>query len=581
MIGQRNMARPEKLFKILESIDGRGYGAYKEIAGRYDHGEYILFIDRVQSDPFASPSRVRINVPAGVAGLPADCIQDHAGRVAVGDFLARQAVTAIRRHARGIRGSGSSGLIQIDAPGQEILERTAVTVRPGGIVDARIYMGLPARNRLIAAGTLKKMLRHEIPPIIQDSFLSQNLDGEALAAHVQWNRDQEALRAQLHGRNLVAFLPVGAVLPRRSGVDDRPLTGNQVVALEPPPELRTTLTLPDGRSLAGLGIPAGITLIIGGGFHGKSTLLHAIEKGIYNHLPGDGREGVVTDASAFKVRAEDGRKVEKVDISPFITNLPFGRNTRAFSTDLASGSTSQAANIMEALSAGSRLLLIDEDTSATNFLIRDRRMQLVVPPGSEPITPFIDRARDLHRKLGVSTILVLGGCGDYLDVADTVIHMDGYRPLDRTARAREVAAAHPTGRTQEASPLPENPFPDRKLLMATFADPSSLRGDAKIRPRGKDSILYGKKPIDLSALEQIVCDSQVTALAEGLRLVRDDIADGKRTVEEVVALVAERIEHEGLDALTRRPTGGLALFRPIELAAVINRIRSLQVVQER
>ncbi len=562
-------------------MDGRGYGAYKQIAGRYDFGEYVLFIDKVQSDPFASPSRVRLHVPAGVAGLPPDLIQDPAGRVAVGDFLARRAAEAIRRHGKGIRGSGKSGLIQIEGPGQEILERTAVTVRPGGIVDARIYVGLPAKGRQITTAVLKHMLKREIPPVIKESFLHQNLDGKALDDHVRWNRDQNRLRSQLRDLNLVAFLPDGARLPRRSGVDDRPLEGDRVVALESPPELRTTLFLDHDRTMTGLGIPAGVTLIVGGGFHGKSTLLHAVERGVYNHVPGDGREGVVTDASAFKVRAEDGRRVEKVDISPFVENLPFGQDTRAFSTDLASGSTSQAAGIMEVLAAGARVLLLDEDTSATNFLIRDRRMQLVVPPGSEPITPFIDRARDLHRRLGVSTLLVLGGCGDYLDVADTVLHMDAFVPLDATARAREVAAAHPTGRIQEAPPLPEKPFPHRTLLQATFVDPDTRRGDSKIRSRGLDTLLYGKKPVDISALEQIVDAPQVTALAEGLRMAREDFTDGRRTVEEVVSLVMERIQNGGLDVLTRRPTGGLARFRGLELTAVINRMRSLRVVQEK
>jgi len=573
------MARPEKLFRILDAIDGKGYGAYKEIQGRYDFGEYILFIDHVQGDPFASPSRMRINVPAGVAGLPAGSHRDRAGRVAVQDFLARRAAEAIARHAQSRRGTGNSGLIEIDRPGQEILERTAVTVRPGGIVDARFYVGLPAKGRQIAAHVLKKMLDREIPAVIQDAFLYQNLDGEALAAHVEANRTQEALRRQLEPLGLVAFVPDRARLPRRTGVDDRPLEGDQVVLFEAPPELRTTLTLEDGRTFEGLGIPVGVTLVVGGGFHGKSTLLRAIERGIYNHVPGDGREYAVSDPTAIKIRAEDGRKVEKVDISAFVNHLPFGRDTRAFATELASGSTSQAANIMETLAAGAKLLLIDEDTSATNFLIRDHRMQLVVPAEQEPITPFIDRARELHRTLGVSTILVLGGSGDYLDVADTVIHMDEYRPRDATARAREVAEALPTGRTAEAPPLPDNPFPPRRILMATFAESSSRRGDAKIRPRGPGTILYGKQPIDLGALEQIVSASQVTALAEALRLVRDDFADGRRTVEEVVALVMDRVDEEGLDALTRRPTGGLARFRGLELAAVINRMRSLKVVQ--
>ena len=101
-----------------------------------------------------------------------------------------------------------------------------------------------------------------------------------------------------------------------------------------------------------MGIRKGITLIVGGGYHGKSTLLKALEAGVYNHIAGDGREFVITDDTAFKLRAEDGRSITGVDISPFIKNLPNKKDTVHFSTEDASGSTSQAANLMEALESG-------------------------------------------------------------------------------------------------------------------------------------------------------------------------------------------------------------------------------------
>ncbi|MBN2489968.1 MAG: ABC-ATPase domain-containing protein [Planctomycetes bacterium] len=573
------MARPEKLLRILETIDGRGYGAYRDIAGRFDFGEFILFIDHVQADPFAAPSRVRVNLPAGIAALPPELYADAAGRVAVADFLARRAAEALHRHGRGIRGSGSSGLIRIDGPGQEILEHTAVTLRPGGIVDARFFVGLPAKNRRVLARVCRSMIESELVAVLEEALLYRNLDADALAAHVAAYRTQEALRARLPAHGLVAFVGDGARLPRRSGVDDRPLEDDRVVPFRAPPEHRVVLTLDDGRRFAGMGIPAGITLIVGGGFHGKSTLLRAIERGIYNHVPGDGRELVVTDPTAVRVRAEDGRSVAEVDISAFIRNLPCGHDTTAFSTELASGSTSQAAGLLEALAAGARVLVLDEDTSATNFLIRDHRMQRVVPAACEPITPLLDRARELHGRLGVSILLVLGGSGDYFDVADTVIHMNTFRPEDATARAREAAAALPTGRTSEAPPLGADLFPPRRLLPATFADPSALRGEARLKARGTRTILLGKHALDLSALEPLVHPAQVTALAEGLRLARDHFADGHRTVEEVVALVMQRLDEEGLDALTRRPSGGLARFRGLELAAAINRLRSLRIAR--
>ncbi len=236
---------------------------------------------------------------------------------------------------------------------------------------------------------------------------------------------------------LVAFIANGAILPRESGVSEKPLTQGALPFLAPP-SLEIEVELPNQGKIKGLGIKKGITLITGGGFHGKSTLLKALERGIYNHIPGDGREGVVTLESAVKIRAEDGRFIASTDISPFISNLPFNLDTQKFSTPNASGSTSQAANIIEALESKSKLLLLDEDTCATNFMIRDKRMQTLIHKEDEPITPFIDRVKELYTSFGVSTILVLGGCGDYLEVADTVIMMKNYKPLDVTLPAKKI-----------------------------------------------------------------------------------------------------------------------------------------------
>lgn len=568
------MARPEKLFKILDSIDGRGYGAYREIGGRYDLGEFILFIDHVQADPFAAPSRIRVHVPAGVAGIPTDAIDDHAGRVAAGDFLARRLAESIKRHSRGVRGSGTSGLIEVDTPGQEILEATAVSIRPGGIVDARFYLGLPAKGRDITAGVLKKIVRGELPAIVQDALVHSRLDGAAFDRHVATARRQVAMRDALGALGLVAFVENGARLARRSPVDDQPLEGDHVVAFEAPAERTVTLELPGGDTATGLGVPRGVTLIVGGAFHGKSTLLRAIERGVYDHVPGDGRDGVVTDPTAFKVRAEDGRRVANVDISGFLRELPF-HDPATFATDAASGATSQAASIVEAIAAGTRTLLFDEDTSATNFLIRDRRMQRLVPADGEPIVPLVDRVRELHERLGVSTILVAGGSGDYLDVADTVLRLDRYRPIDATEVARAIAAEIPTGRATDAPPL-ETDFGRRIVQPTTFG---SREKPSKVRATGPRTIAFGKRELDLAALEQLVDPSQTTALAEALRIVRNDFADGHRTVEELVDLVCTRIGDEGLDCLTRRPTGGLAAFRRVELCAALNRLRSLRVAR--
>jgi predicted ABC-class ATPase len=377
----------------------------------------------------------------------------------------------------------------------------------------------------------------------------------------------------LKGQGLVAFVAQDAVLPRRSGVDKRPMTG-LVIPFSTPETLRVDFDLPNRGAITGMGIPEGITLIVGGGYHGKSTLLNALELGVYNHIPGDGREFVVARSSAVKIRAEDGRRVEKVDISPFISNLPFHQETRAFSTDDASGSTSQAANIMEALEIGADILLIDEDTSATNFMIRDHRMQELVSKEKEPITPFIDKVQQLKKDLGVSTVLVIGGSGDYFDVADTVICMEEYTPHDCTAKAASIAKKYRAERTPEGG----DRFGSftRRIPLASSFDARKGKREVKISPKGLYAIAFGTQIIDLGALEQLIDVSQTNAIGDAIQLATRYM-DGKRTLNEVISCIFAGFEKYGLDTLSSRPAGDYAAFRPFELAAAINRLRTLEV----
>ncbi len=570
------MRTDDDLRRILSRIDGRGYPAYKDLRGAYAFPRYDLYIDHVQGDPFAAPSRLRVRVPLREVGLPDWATSSPSRRVALRDWVARRFAAAIRRYSKGSRGSGKSGRIGIDVPGQEILDRSAVLL-DGRALEVRFTVGLPAAGRRILGREAEAIFFQELPRIVEAACLFRSWNAVALRKHLETAEDADALRAQLRERGLVAFVADGSVLPRRSGVDDRPLEGPGVVPFESPPSLRVTLEAPNAGPVTGLGIPEGVTLIVGGGYHGKSTLLNALKRGIYNHIPGDGRERVVTDPDAVAVRAEDGRRVEKVDISPFINNLPQGLDTRRFSTDNASGSTSQAANIVEALEAGARVLLLDEDTSATNFMIRDRRMQALIAKDHEPITPFIDAVRVLYRDLGVSTVVVIGGSGDYFDVADTVLGMIEYRPHDLTREAKEIAARFPTGRRAEG--LERFPELARRVPDPASIDPSKGRRAAKIKVREADEIAFGVHEIDLSAVEQLVDPSQTRAVAQALwRAVELGILDGRRTVAEVVREVDRLWREKGWDALAGGHPGNLAQFRPLELAAALNRLRTLRIL---
>ncbi len=560
------------LKQLLHRIDNRGYKAYRDIRGTYDFEDYLLIIDHVQGDPFAAPSRVRIRITHESAGFPPDTYNSKSREIGLRDFLTRRFAGAAINLSGRRRGSGKSGLISIDRPGQEIIERSSVLFTDNG-VEARFVMGLPAHGSRIAGLEAEKMFCEELPAIVRRSMFFQNLDSDTLYEHIKVNEDADALREMLKGLGLVAFVAQGAVLPRRSGVDQRPMTGH-VIPFSTPETLRFDLELPNRGAISGMGIPEGITLIVGGGYHGKSTLLNALELGVYNHIPGDGREFVVARRSAVKIRAEDGRRVEKVDISPFISNLPFEQDTRAFSTDDASGSTSQAANIMEALEVGYDILLIDEDTSATNFMIRDHRMQELVSKKKEPITPFIDKVHQLKEELGVSTVLVIGGSGDYFDVADTVICMDEYVPRDCTAEAISIAKKYRAERTPEGGER-FGSFAHR-IPLASGIDARKGKREVKISPKGLHSIVFGTQLIDLGALEQLVDTSQTNAIGDAIQLAKSHM-DGNKTLSEVISHVFSGIEEYGLDSLGTYPAGDYAAFRPFELAAAINRLRTLEV----
>jgi predicted ABC-class ATPase len=492
--------------------------------------------------------------------------------VALASFLACAFADAAGR-VRGGRGSGKSGIVEIDRPGQEVLERTAVLVSER-FVEARFVAGLPAAGRRILGREAEAMLLGDLPEIVRGSLFYASNDPAAIERAVLANEDADFLRAALDSMGLVAFVADDSVLPRRSGVDDRPLAGG-AIPFESPPSLRASIDLPNAGRVTGMGIPRGVTLVVGGGFHGKSTLLAAIERGVYNHIPGDGRELVVTDPAAMKIRAEDGRRVEGVDISSFIGGLPFGARTDFFSSDNASGSTSQAANIIEALEAGARVLLIDEDTAATNFMIRDQRMRELVVDENEPITPFVDKVRILYEEKGVSTVLVAGGSGDYFDVADTVIWMNAYVPIDATAEAKAIAARYLGERKSED----RGRFGDvaARVPLPESIDPSRGRREVSIRVHSRHAVQFGEETLDLSAVSQIVDASQTRAIAEAIRHARGKWMDGQRSIKEILDAVESDVARSGLDVLSRYPVGDLAALRSLELAAALNRLRSLRV----
>ncbi len=411
-----------------------------------------------------------------------------------------------------------------------------------------------------------QMLCRDLPDAV-DRFISQ-FDIVKFNQSMALSEKQSAIRAWLADSDYSAFIANGSILPRAKATD-LPMQG--AVPFQSTPEDEIEIC-----GVRGMGIRRGVTVITGGGYSGKSTLLDAISAGIYEHCLGDGRELCITDASAMTISAEDGRSVKSVNISPFIKWLPSG-DTRDFSTEHASGSTSQAANIMEAVDYGARLLLIDEDRSATNFMIRDRMMKELIE--REPITPFTDRVGELYTSCGVSTILVIGGSGEYLAVADRVYMMEDYRIHDMTERSRSICRAH--GMIPDLPPA-TSWKQERTLYNTNFTSYPRETGTERLAVSDMGIILIGDEKIDVRGLHDIVSKRQLDALGYMLRWMEVRNNDRKIDPDRIIDTLYDTIEAEGMDTVfssffttTER---FLDLPRKCELKAVVNRMRLIEMI---
>ena len=565
------MRSDRDLKNILERIDHRGYPAYKDTKGEYQFSKYVLDIEHVQGDPFASPSQIRISVNGKVAGIPSKYFDKKHKRIATQDYLLRKIGSEIAKNSKQ-RGSGKSGLMHISRCGQEVLERTACQINDrDGEITVRLEVGFPANGRTINAGELERILFHILPDIVNRTVLYKNIDIAELDDVMRLTENQFFIRNEMKNRELTAFIADNSILPRKSGISAEPL--KDAVKFRAPESMKIKMDLPDGTAIYGMGIPKGVTLIVGGGYHGKSTLLEALQMGVYDHVAGDGREYVFSDVSSVKIRAEDGRSISQTDISMFINNLPNKLDTRCFSTQNASGSTSQAANVIEAVETGCKVLLIDEDTSATNFMIRDELMQLVVTKDKEPITPYIDRVRELYESYGVSTILVAGSSGEYFNKADKIIQMDEYHTFDITEYAKDIAQKHGYHAKKSV---------EKDVAMLNFNRCARVNKDwigewAKIKVNGKDAVSINRDSIDTRYLEQLADEEQLRMIGYLFVYMNQSIFGRNNTLQDSVEKLAQMLEKNGLKDIfqDKKIPCNLAMPRKQELFMCINRFRKL------
>lgn len=566
------MKNKEDLKKELIKIDHKSYGMYKTLGDSYGFGNYILHIDHVQGDPFASPSRLHFEVKRERHGFPEEYYQEKHRRLALEDQVLRRFLYQLRQIDKGFMGSGKSGRITICPANQTVQERIAVIFSEEKM-ELRFEMGFPARGRTIMAKEMQKLVFDILPQLAESTLFYRNWDAKSkkhLEQAVFLADDQKALREEIQNRKLTAFVADGAILPRESGVSARPM--REAVPFSSPESLRIEVKLPHKGTITGMGIPEGITVIVGGGYHGKSTLLKALEQGVYNHIAGDGREYVVADNSGMKIRAEDGRSVLHTDISMFINHLPAGQDTSDFSSENASGSTSQAANLIEAVEAGASLLLLDEDTSATNFMIRDKVMARLVSDDKEPITTLLRHIRGIYKTLGISFIIVVGSSGDYLSVADLVLQMDHYKVKDVTKEAEEVCKACNIAGQYAETEIAVPAF-SRKLKPVK-------PGRRKIKSMGTDTVLIDREAIDVRYLEQISENGQTTALAYMMGWILDNVK-AEEDVQHLIERMYTIIEKRGMGAIISSGYSGghPVLPRKQELYACLSRYRSARIVR--
>ena len=567
------MKNKEDLKKELIKIDHKSYGMYKTLGGSYSYGNYILHIDHVQGDPFASPSRLRFEVKKETHGFPEEYYEEKHRRLALEDQVLRRFLRQLRQLDKGSMGSGKSGRITTCPANQTVQERIAVVFSKDRM-ELRFEMGFPARGRTIMAKEMQKLVFDILPELAESCLFYRKWDTKSksfLEKAVFLADDQKELRRQLKERGLTGFVANGAILPRESGISDRPM--RDAVPFISPESLQIEIELPHKGKMIGMGIPKGITVIVGGGYHGKSTLLKALEQGVYNHIAGDGREYVVADATGMKIRAEDGRSILHTDISLFINHLPAGQDTVDFSSENASGSTSQAANLIEAMEAGAELLLLDEDTSATNFMIRDKVMAKLVSDEKEPITTLLRHIRGIYKTMGISFIIVVGSSGDYLSVADLVLQLDHYKVKDVTKEAKEICE-----QCQIAGQ-----YAEKEVCMPEFSRKLKPVKHArrKLKSMGTDTVLIDRESIDVRYLEQLSESGQTTALAYMMGWILDHVTK-EEDIQEFIENMYKLIERKGMTAVipANYSAGHPVLPRKQELYACLNRYRSAKIVKE-
>ena len=559
------------LYQKIRVFDGKSYGLYRSLADKaWDFGDFTLEFLHVQGDPFAPASRILVTAPLQTLGYGGEWSSTFERKLAISDYLLRKLSDNVKE-----RFPDKNAAIEVEAPGPEMLVRNALWV-DNGTLRASLAVHLPGEGRKIQAELAAEILTMTLPDLLSASLYRTPEHLAGIEKSFQTLETRRAILEALPKRGLVAFVPDGAVLPRESGLSERPLSG--AVPFETPEELAVTFDI-GGKTLRGMGIPKGVTVITGGAYHGKSTLLEALVRSVYPHVPGDGREGIVVEESAFRVGVEDGRHVRGTDLSSMVRDLPGGVSTKNFSTEKASGSTSEAANLLEAMEMGSKTFLIDEDSSAVNFLIRDRRVRALLGDDREPLIPLTDRIRTFV-DMGFSFILVAGACGDFLSLADNIVVMAEYKAECGNAKARELFGACDMAKPSEqysgvstaAVSLPAPRVFDEfvKPLLPKVRPASAVERQVKVKLNGDSLLQVGLLTADVSKCGLLVDKSQ--RLGAGYLALNLCQNPEESPLREIADKLCEKIRNVGFRNLSQGMSRPMSLPRPVDIVAALLRM---------
>ncbi|MDF7807841.1 ABC-ATPase domain-containing protein [Pontiellaceae bacterium B12219] len=574
------MKDKKEFYNLLAELDGQPFSGYQKLIGDFDFSRYVIKCAAINlEDEDAAHPVFSIRVPQTISEIPEYLFDTPVRRTAMEDLLLRRISDCISRIANYDQNGIARRHIQVSSPNQKILPRNALLLTKE-YIEVRIEITLPFQTIIVDGEPLvsidgemaQQIFFEDLPEIVSNSLLYCNIDIAEADEHVNNMEDADRLRQYLGASGQVAFVAEGALVTRLTGSDLPDY--ERMSPVEAADELLDEVEVPHSGAVRGFGIPNGLTLILGESNSGRVDLMDAIAQGIYNHVPGDGREHVVTVADAVSIRAEVGRSIQQVDISAFASELLDGGNAASYSTKSAGSFTSQAASTVEALEAGARVLLYDEHSSSSTFLSSDTRVASLL--GKSSRNTLAARARQMVDELGISMVVAGSSLvAEFIPIADKILKIENFCISDITeeAKALNIVAPAPVNDTVNLSTM----LSRSRWVMPSSIDPSIGREDLVIETDEVDFLQFGRSLVDLDAVRQIADADQARAIGFVLYYAKLRYMDEGYPMREILDLVDRDLSNEGLNALVRDIRGDLARPRRYEVAAAINRLPAFRV----